>query len=112
MSLKADTANFLFEENKYEPSRERKIDEINFVCKYLRKENNKKKEEKKNIYRKLIQGKMGLIQKEKRFYLKVDLVDIRIVLIKGRKKKKWVVTCVAWLLTFVFYLHINSMESQ
>lgn len=35
---------------------------------------------------------MGLIQKEKRFYLKVDLVDIRIVLIK-EKKKKWVVTC-------------------
>lgn len=30
---------------------------------------------------------MGLIQKEKRFYLKVDLVDIRIVLIKERKKK-------------------------
>lgn len=58
---------------------------------------------------------MGLIQKEKRFYLKVDLVDIRIVLIKETKeeeKKKWVVTCVAWLLTFVFYLHINSMESQ
>lgn len=53
---------------------------------------------------------MGLIQKEKRFYLKVDSVDIRIVLIK--EKKKWVVTCVAWLLTFVFYLHINSMESQ
>lgn len=91
MSLKADTANFLFEENKYEPSRERKIDEINFVCKYLPKENNKKKEEekKKNIYRKLIQGKMGLIQKEKRFYLKVDLVDIRIVLIKGKKRNGW-----------------------
>lgn len=30
---------------------------------------------------------MGLIQKEKRFYLKVDLVDIRIVLIKEKEKK-------------------------
>lgn len=50
------------------------------------------KKKRKNIVGKLIQGKMGLIQKEKRFYLKVDLVDIRIVLIKERKKK-WVVTC-------------------
>lgn len=31
---------------------------------------------------------MGLIQKEKRFYSKVDLVDIRIVLIKGKESRK------------------------